>query len=73
MELERVRSTVLRATFHVYELAALVAAARYVTKSPPPEIPAESLEQLRQVLDDYDQQVRNLSAPQAPAQPQDGR
>lgn len=73
MELERVRPTVLRATFHVYELAALVAAARYVTNAPPPEIPGESLEQLRDLLDDYDQQVRNLSAPPAPAPPGDGR
>jgi hypothetical protein len=61
MELERVRPTVLRGTFHVYELAALVAAARYVTKSAPAEIPAESLDQLRSLLDDYDQQVRNLA------------
>ncbi|MFI9587395.1 hypothetical protein ACIHCQ_37545 [Streptomyces sp. NPDC052236] len=70
MELERVRSTVLRGTFHVYELAALVAAARYVTQAAPPEVPAESLEQLRRLLDDYDRQVRNLSnlsAPHAPA------
>ncbi|MER5466909.1 hypothetical protein ABT010_41150 [Streptomyces sp. NPDC002668] len=69
MELERVRSTVLRGTFHVYELAALVAAARYVTKSAPSEVPAESLEQLRRLLDDYDQQVRNLSSQDRPDTP----
>ncbi|HEY5832678.1 hypothetical protein [Streptomyces sp.] len=69
MELERVRLTVLRGTFHVYELAALVAAARYVTDSPPPEMPAQLLEQLRGLLDEYDEQVRDLSLC-APARPQ---
>jgi len=72
MELERVRSTVLRGTFQVYELAALMAAARYVTESAPPGMPAESLEQLRELLDDYDHQVRTLSAPHATTPPQDG-
>ena len=62
MELQRVRPTVLRATFHVYELGALIAAARYVTEFAPAAIPAESLDQLRQILDDYDQQVHNLEA-----------
>ncbi|MEU2510942.1 hypothetical protein [Streptomyces syringium] len=63
MELERVRPMVLRGTFHAYELAALAAAARYVTESEPPELPAEALAQLRQVLEEYDRQVRDLSAP----------
>jgi len=54
------RPTVLRGTFHVYELAALIAAARYVTRSAPAEVPAGSLEQLQQLLDDYDRQVRDL-------------
>jgi hypothetical protein len=66
MELERMRPTVLRGTFHVYELAALIAAARYVTRSAPPEVPAESLAQLQQLLDDYDRQVRDLPAGGAP-------
>lgn len=62
MELERVRPTVLRGTFQVYELVALVAAARYVVESAPADVPAESLEQLRHLLADYDRQVQNLSA-----------
>ena len=39
MELERIRPLVLRGTFHAYELAALVAAARYVVESAPSEVP----------------------------------
>lgn len=60
MELERIRPLVLRGTFHAYELAALVAAARYVVESAPTEIPAEALEQLNHLLADYEQQVRTL-------------
>ncbi|WP_037603859.1 hypothetical protein [Streptacidiphilus rugosus] len=63
MELERLRPTVLRGTFHAYELAALVAAARYVVTTAPADVPAESLDQLRQLLDDYDQQLRQLGPP----------
>lgn len=61
MELERLRPTVLRGSFHVYELAALVAAARFVVRTAPSEIPAESLDELRRLLADYDQQVRELA------------
>ncbi|MCU7827254.1 hypothetical protein [Kitasatospora sp. DSM 101779] len=60
MELERVRPAVLRATFHAYELAALVAAARYVVDTAPDDVPAEALEQLAQLLADYDRQLRTL-------------
>ncbi len=61
MKLERVRPTVLRATFHAYELAALIAAVRYVVDLAPTDMPAESVGQLRQLLGDYDQQVRQLA------------
>ncbi|MFE0463241.1 hypothetical protein ACFW1A_28715 [Kitasatospora sp. NPDC058965] len=67
MELERLRPTVLRGTFHIYELSALVAAARYVVESAPPDVPAESLDLLGQVLADYDQQLRALPSAAAPA------
>ncbi|MFE9258727.1 hypothetical protein [Streptomyces sp. NPDC006879] len=64
MELERVRPMVLRGTFHAYELAALTAAARFVVESAPAEVPKESLDQLAQLLSEYDQQVRRLSGRQ---------
>lgn len=63
MELERIRPQVLRGTFHAYELASLVTAARYVVESAPSEVPPEALEQLSRLLADYEQQVRSLGPP----------
>jgi hypothetical protein len=60
MHLEWARPGVLRATAHGYEFAALVAAARFVAESAPPDIPKEALEQLRQVLHEYDAQAQRL-------------
>ncbi|MEU5159218.1 hypothetical protein AB0G74_06345 [Streptomyces sp. NPDC020875] len=63
MELERIRPTVLRITLHAYELAALTAAARYVAETAPAEIPPEALDQLRDLLAEYDAGVRGLDGP----------
>ncbi len=60
MQLEWARPGVLRVTSHAYEIAALVAAARYVTESAPPDIPEEALQHLREVLKDYDAQTQRL-------------
>jgi hypothetical protein len=67
VKLERVRPTVLRATFHAHELAALIAAVRYVADQAPADVPAESVRQLRQLLGDYDQQVRHLTPDPQPS------
>lgn len=61
MELDRVRPTVLRMTLHAYELAGLMAAARYVVDSAPPEVPDGAREQLRGLLADYDEGLRRLA------------
>lgn len=58
MTVERLRPTVLRVTLHAYELSALVAAARWVAEGAEGELPQEASDQLRQVLDDYDAEVR---------------
>lgn len=64
MRLEWARPGVVQATAHAYELAALVSAARLVAESESSEIPPEALEQLRQILDEYDAQaVRLREAP----------
>lgn len=56
LRLERIRPRVFQATLHAYELATLLAAARYVVELAPEELPEESLQQLRGLLDDYDRQ-----------------
>ncbi|MBO8191067.1 hypothetical protein ITI46_05050 [Streptomyces oryzae] len=68
MQLEWARPGVLRATAHIYEFSALVAAARHVAESAPPGIPAEALDGLRKVLADYDAQAEQLRE-DAPAEP----
>lgn len=60
MRLQWARPGVVRVTAHAYELAALVSAARLVAESASPEIPPGTLEDLRQILDDYDAQVARL-------------
>lgn len=58
MTIERPRPTVLRVTLHAYELSALVAAARWVAEGAEGELPEEAVDQLRQVLESYDAEVR---------------
>ena len=63
MKLERVRPSVLRLTLHAYELAALIAAARWAAEEKGDgELPAESVEQLRLVLASYDEATRRAEA-----------
>ena len=52
---------VVRLTLHAYELAALVAAVRYVVDSAPAEVPDAAREQLRGLLADYDEGLRRLA------------
>jgi hypothetical protein len=60
VELDRVRPTVLRVTLHAYELAGLMAAARYVVDSAPSDVPDAAREQLRGLLADYDEGLCRL-------------
>lgn len=61
MQLERVRTTTLRVTLHAYELAGLMAAVRYVVDSAPAEVPDTAREQLRGLLADYNESLRQLA------------
>ena len=65
MKVERVRPSVLRLTLHAYELAALIAAARWAAEKGNGELPAESVEQLRQVLANYDEATRRVATSEA--------
>lgn len=62
MKVERLRPTALQVTFHAFELAALIAAARWIVEGAEGELPPESIDQLQQVLDSYDQEVRRLES-----------
>jgi hypothetical protein len=62
VKVERVRPAVLRLTLHAYELAALIAAARLVAEKGEGELPDEAVEQLRQVLANYDEAARDPNA-----------
>ena len=54
MRLEQVKPTVFRLTLHTYELAALIAAARWVADGAKGELPDEAIEQLSQIVAAYD-------------------
>ncbi|KOX17072.1 hypothetical protein ADL05_10960 [Nocardiopsis sp. NRRL B-16309] len=53
--------TVIRATMHVREIAALMAAVRHLADGTPQEVPEEARRQLRSLLESYDEQVRHLA------------
>lgn len=61
MRVERLRPTTFQLTLGAFELAALVAAARWVTSGAGGEL-AEALDQVRKVLASYDEQWQRLSA-----------
>jgi hypothetical protein len=63
VKVERVRSSVLRITLHVYEMATLAAAARWAAENGQDDLPAESLEQLRLVLGSYDEAMGSIEIP----------
>ncbi|MEX0779536.1 MAG: hypothetical protein WD491_01020 [Balneolales bacterium] len=58
MRIERKRPTVLELTIHSSELAALIAAARWVTEGAKGELPDQAVEQLQKVLANYDSEIQ---------------
>lgn len=60
MRIEPARPGILRVTLHVYELSALVAAARWAAEGAQGEISSEGRDQLRQVLASYDGERKRL-------------
>lgn len=61
MQLERPRPTVFRVTLHAFELSALVAAARWVVEGAEGDLPREAIDQLRQVVESYDEATKRLT------------
>jgi len=54
VQIEQIRPTMLRITLHVYELGALIAAARWIVEGTEGRLSGEAVEHLRQVLANYD-------------------
>ncbi|MGM0577116.1 MAG: hypothetical protein ACQEXJ_15430 [Myxococcota bacterium] len=61
MKLERPRPMVLRVTAHAHEMAALVAAARWVAEGAEGELTAEAVTHLREVVATWDEELRRLA------------
>lgn len=62
MVVERPRPTTFQLTLGAFELAALVAAARWVAGGAEGELTPDALDQLRKVLESYDEQWKRLQA-----------
>jgi predicted DNA-binding transcriptional regulator YafY len=62
VKIERVRPAVLQVTLSAYELAAIMAAARWVAEGTEGELASEAVEQLRQVVASYDAATRQIEA-----------
>lgn len=63
MKIEQTRPAVFTVTLHAYELTALIAAARWVVEGAQGELPEEAVDQLRQVVERYDAEIRRRDLP----------
>ncbi len=66
MRIGRSEAAVFQVTIGAYELAALVAAARWVLEGAEGELPPEARDQLRETLESYDAEARRLRMDQPP-------
>ncbi|MDX1664577.1 MAG: hypothetical protein R3272_12345 [Candidatus Promineifilaceae bacterium] len=64
MRIEQSRPLTYQVSLHAYELAALIAAARWVVEGGQGELPPGAVDQLRQVVDSYDRATRRLTESQ---------
>jgi hypothetical protein len=67
MKIERVRPAVLQVTLSAYELAAIMAAARWVVEGAKGELAPEAVEQLRQVVTSYDAAIQQPAEVRGPS------
>jgi hypothetical protein len=59
MKIEPIRPAILQVTLSAYELAAIMAAARWVVEGAEGELAPEAVEQLEQVLASYEAALEN--------------
>jgi hypothetical protein len=55
MQIQQIRPTLIQLSIHSFELATLVAAARWIADGCEETLPQTAVDQLRQVLTHYDQ------------------
>lgn len=63
MKLERIRPTVFQATLHAYELAALMAGARWIAEGAEGELLPDAREHLRAIVANYDAEMGRAAGP----------
>lgn len=61
MKVERIRPTVFQLTMHAFELAALMAGARWIAEGAEGELAPEARDQLLRVLLSYDAESHRLA------------
>ncbi|MEZ4735091.1 MAG: hypothetical protein R3E79_48970 [Caldilineaceae bacterium] len=54
MQIQQLRPTQIQLTLHSFELATLIAAARWISDGCVGELPAAAIEQIQQVVKHYD-------------------
>ncbi len=62
MKIERTRPTRYVVEFHAYELAQLIAAARWAFEARADDLPAEAMKDLERIVASYDHELTKLGA-----------
>jgi len=60
VKIERARPTRFVVEFHVYELASLIAAARWAIEAGADDLPVEAVEDLQRIVASYDDELTKL-------------
>ena len=60
MKIERARPTRYMVEFHAYELAKLIAAARWAIEAGGDDLPGEAVEDLQQIVASYNDELTKL-------------
>lgn len=60
MKIERARPTRYRVELHAYELAKLIAAARWAIEAGADDLPGEAVEELQQIVASYNDEFNKL-------------
>ena len=67
MRVERARPTRYVVEFHAYELAGLIAAARWAIEAGADDLPSEAVVELKRIVASYDEEFTKLGAESRPS------